>query len=34
MMNLFSKIKNYKNNLDYVGCWFFKGAEYVDKNNA
>ena len=34
MTNLFSVINNYKSNLDYVGCWFFKAVNYINKNNA
>ena len=30
MSCVFSGIKNYKN-LDYVACWFFKGAQYLYK---
>ena len=30
---VFAKNKNYKN-LDYIGCWFLKGAEYISGTKA
>lgn len=30
---VFSGIKNYKN-LDYISCWFLKGAQYIKDTNA
>jgi type II restriction/modification system DNA methylase subunit YeeA len=30
---VFEGIKNYKN-LDYIACWFYKGAKYIQKFNA
>ena len=30
---VFKGIKNYKN-LDYIACWFFKGAKYIQDFNA
>jgi hypothetical protein len=33
MAYVFNDIKNYKN-LDYISCWFLKGAEYIQNLNA
>ncbi|MBK2266514.1 class I SAM-dependent DNA methyltransferase [Francisella philomiragia] len=33
MATVFDGIKNY-NNLDYIGCWFYKGAKYIQGVNA
>ena len=33
MKFVFSKIKNYKN-LDYISCWFYLGAKYIERVNA
>lgn len=33
MAFVFNGIKGYKN-LDYIACWFFKGAKYIQKTNA
>lgn len=33
MAHVFDKIKGYKN-LDYIACWFFKGAAYIQNVDA
>ncbi len=33
MAHVFSKIKDYKN-LDYIACWFWKGAAYINGATA
>ncbi|AVC44424.1 SAM-dependent methyltransferase [Francisella tularensis subsp. novicida] len=33
MASVFNGIKNY-NNLDYIGCWFYKGAKYIQGVSA
>lgn len=33
MSSVFQGIKNYKN-LDYIACWFYKGANYINNSNA
>jgi len=33
MAKVFQGIKNF-NNLDYIGCWFYKGAEFIKNVNA
>lgn len=30
MAHVFSQVKNYKD-LDYIACWFYKSAKYIDK---
>lgn len=33
MKELLGHLKGY-NNLDYISCWFYKGAKYVNNNNS
>ncbi len=33
MAEVFQGIKNYKN-LDYIACWFYKGAKYIQNSNT
>ena len=33
MQIVFNGIKGY-NNLDYIACWFYKGAKYIQETNA
>ena len=33
MASVFKGIKNF-NNLDYIACWFYKGAQYIQSSNA
>ena len=33
MFNVFTHLKNYKK-LDYISCWFYKGAKYIKNINA
>ena len=33
MASVFQGIKNYKN-LDYIACWFYKGAKYIQNSNT
>lgn len=30
---VFKKFKKF-NNLDYIACWFYKGAKYIEQNNC
>ncbi|WMP19377.1 DNA methyltransferase [Thiothrix lacustris] len=33
MANVFNQVKNYKD-LDYIACWFYKSAKYIEKNQS
>ncbi|MGE4511377.1 MAG: DNA methyltransferase [Sulfurimonadaceae bacterium] len=33
MASVFQGIKNYKN-LDYIACWFYKGAKFIQNSNT
>lgn len=33
-MNIVLNVIKRFNNLDYISCWFYKGANYIEKSNS